>query len=124
MKNISCERKNIVMRVLNRSAVVITPNQRMLAWLRSVDTTNDDLTLADLRDEPSIYLVPECVDERAFTAVLKRTFQSIFEEELEAWYTDPSVWPEPLSFRLFQSWFDVSFHSVIADTSELPLVRE
>ena len=31
-----------------------------LDWLHGADTTNEDLTLAGLRREPTVYLLPEC----------------------------------------------------------------
>src|SRR5438132_254234 len=48
------------MRTVNRSAVVVIPKQPFLDWLRRVDPTGGKLTLADLRRDPSIYLLPEC----------------------------------------------------------------
>jgi hypothetical protein len=114
----------LAMRLLNRSAVIVQAKEPMLAWLRSVDPTSHELTLAELREEPTVYLLPECEDEKAVTSVLKKRYRVIFEEELEGWYRDRTNWPEPLTFRLFQSWFDISFHSMIEDTCDSPLMRE
>lgn len=41
--------------------------------------------------------------------------QDLFEAELEGWYTDPTLWPQDRTFRLFQTWFDVECHSVVVD---------
>ena len=47
------------MEVINRSAIIVMPAQPFLDWLHRVDPTSADLTLADLRREPTIYLLPE-----------------------------------------------------------------
>src|SRR5215469_6778401 len=47
------------MNTINRSAVVVIPAQPFLDWLHEADPTSTHLTLNDLRDEPTIYLLPE-----------------------------------------------------------------
>ena len=47
------------MNMINRSALVVEPAQPFLDWLHRVDTSSADLTLDDLRLDPSIYLLPE-----------------------------------------------------------------
>jgi hypothetical protein len=46
------------MDVINRSAVIVMPAEPFLKWLHSADSTSAELTLADLRREPTIYLLP------------------------------------------------------------------
>jgi hypothetical protein len=113
-----------LMRIINRSAIIVEPKEPFLKWLHSIDPTSRELTLAELRDEPTVYLLPDCEDEKAVVAALKRTFRTIFEAELEGWYKDRAVWPTPLTFRRFQSWFSVRFHSMVADMCDFPLVHE
>jgi len=48
------------METLNRSAIVVKPKQPFLEWLHAADPTSHDLTLLDLIQEPTIYLIPEC----------------------------------------------------------------
>jgi hypothetical protein len=47
------------MDMVNRSAIVVMPAQPFLDWLHRVDPTSAQLTLQDLRREPTIYLLPE-----------------------------------------------------------------
>ena len=47
------------MDMINRSAIVVRPAQPFLDWLHRVDPTSAQLTLEDLRREPTIYLLPE-----------------------------------------------------------------
>ena len=44
--------------VINRSAVIVMPAEPFLKWLHRADSTSAELTLADLRREPTIYLLP------------------------------------------------------------------
>ena len=46
------------MDVINRSAVIVMPAEPFLKWLHRADSTSAELTLADLRREPTIYLLP------------------------------------------------------------------
>ena len=50
----------MAMKLINRSAIMVMPAQPFLDWLHRVDPTSAHLTLADLRQEPAIYLLPEC----------------------------------------------------------------
>ena len=60
------------MKTLNRAAVVVTPKQVFLDWLRGLDESNRELTMEDLRRDPSIYLFPECSSEHEFLGRLGR----------------------------------------------------
>ena len=44
---------------LNRSAIVVKPEQPFLDWLHAADPTSLELTLLNLVREPTIYLIPE-----------------------------------------------------------------
>ena len=81
------------METINRSAIVVMPAQPFLDWLHRVDPTSTELTLADLRREPTIYLLPECENEDAARECLRDVCTEIFEEQLAGWYRVPSAWP-------------------------------
>ena len=79
---------------LNRTAVVVTAKQPFLVWLHSVDPTSRHLTLADLNEEPSVYLLPDSdSDEKAARHVRKLCAQ-ILAHELDGWFRVPSAWPK------------------------------
>ena len=46
--------------MLNRSAIVVKPRQPFLDWLHTADPTGRSLSLRELVQEPTIYLIPEC----------------------------------------------------------------
>jgi hypothetical protein len=81
------------MRSVNRSAVIVRPAQPFLDWLHQVDPTSAELTLEDLRSDPSVYLLPVYDTEEQARNHLRKRCEDIFEEQLEGWYRDPSTWP-------------------------------
>lgn len=81
-------------KTLNRAAVVVTPKQEFLDWLRGLDESNRKLTMADL-----------CEDACA----------KIFEQELESWDRLEETWPIDRSFEAFRQWFDYSIHGMVFD---------
>jgi hypothetical protein len=112
------------METINRTAFVITPNQAFLEWMHRADPTNSELTLEDARADASVLLVPEAESEEEALSYLKRHCDKIFEEQLGAWYTVESTWPARRDFETFKEWFDWSFHSVIFDVGDEPIVHE
>ena len=71
-----------------------------------------------MHQDRTVYLISEGdVDgENAVEKWLRANFGNLFEAELECWYTDPALWPQKRTLRLFHEWFDVEYHSVIMDT--------
>jgi len=47
------------MATFNRLAILVKPKQPFLSWLHTADPTSRSLTLQDLREESTIYLIPE-----------------------------------------------------------------
>lgn len=86
------------MRTWNRTAVVVVPKQAFLDWLRSVDDTNANRTLAEVCDEPTVYLLPECRSNPEAAKLLAN---------------GPS-----------SAWFSYNFHSMIVDLTDDPLIAE
>lgn len=112
------------MQVLNRAAVVVKARQPFLDWLWSVDPSSRHLTLTDINGDPSVYLLPESDSEEDTAKLLRRFCKDIFEDELNGWWRDPSVWPKDLSFRAFAQWFDFSSHSMVLDLAKEALTRD
>jgi hypothetical protein len=109
---------------LNRSAIVITPQQPFLDWLHATDPTSIELTLLDMTRDPAVYLIPECDSDEDVLEILRNLCEYIFEEQLAAWYTETSVWPRDRSLDVFRRWFDFSHHSMLIDLCDEPLIYE
>ena len=69
------------------------PGQPFLDWLHRVDPTSGELSLEDLRREPTIYLLPECENEEEAREYLEEVCGEIFQKQLNGWYRVPSSWP-------------------------------
>ena len=110
--------------LVNRSAIIVKPRQPFLDWVNSVEPEGDQVTLDDLMQEPTIYLLPSCETENQFLAAVRKLSQEIFSQELEGWYNDPETWPRDLSFKVFCQWFEFTHHSMVVDLSNQPLGRK
>ena len=53
-------------------------------------------------------------------AFVDKHFAYFFEDWLEGWCTDPSMWPKRRTRRMFRDWFDVRIHTMVEDTVEGP----
>jgi hypothetical protein len=112
------------MDTINRSAIVVRPAQPFLNWLHQVDPTSAHLTLEDLQGEPTIYLVAECEGQEQTMEYVGESVRAIFEEQLNGWYRAPAVWPVERDLARFQTWFEISFHSLIVDLCDDVLEHE
>jgi hypothetical protein len=109
------------MKLLNRSAIVVRPRRPFWDWVHDSDSTSRQLTLLDLVQEPTIYLIPECDISDEVDEVLHELCEEIFDEQLSGWYTDTSRWPRDRSMAIFSQWFDYRHYSMLVDLSDEPL---
>jgi hypothetical protein len=105
--------EGIILPIVNRAAVVLEPAQAYLEWARECPEATPDLTLEELGEEGSVYLIPETNDKA--DRWLRRNFTIIFERKLYAWYTDRVFWPKERSFKTFKKFFKVRFCSMVSD---------
>ena len=106
--------------MINRAALLLRYREPAVVWINESDPYPEgrELTLDEVNEERVIYLISEGESESSLRAEkwVKANFRALFENELNAWYTDPSLWPSRLTYQLFQRWFDVEVHSMIIDT--------
>ena len=107
---------------VNRYAVVLAPTEAYLEWARECPERDPELTLELLREDGTVYLIPETNAEP--DNWLRRNYAAMFEHELDAWYTDDAFWPEDRSFKTFQKFFEVRFCSMVFDMGNGRIVRE
>ena len=112
------------MRTWNRTAVIVDPKQPVLDWLHAVDPTSAEITIEDLRKEPTVYLVAESESDEHAEKLLAKSCARIFQEQLDGWYLAPESWPEDRGIRNFRRWFSYTVHSMIVDVCDDPLVAE
>ena len=91
-----------------------------IRWINEADPYVDDpgITAERVNQERTIYLISDKDGDGpdAVARWMKKNYGELFELELEGWYTDPDLWPQKRTFKLFQEWFDVECHSVLIDT--------
>jgi hypothetical protein len=108
--------------VIKRSLVVVKAKPPFLEWLRSLpDPARDDVTLGDVHDDSSVYLLPEWDDDKDRERLLRRHYARIFERELEGWWRLEDDWPKKRTLAVFEQWFEVEFHSMLVDLARGPL---
>ena len=107
---------------VNRCAVVLEPTSAYLEWAKSCPEGDEGLTLDEVREEGTVYLIPE-VDAEPETW-LKRNYKAMFEHELESWCTDDAFWPEDRSFKAFKGFFDIRFCSMVLDMGKGAIERD
>jgi hypothetical protein len=73
----------------------------------------DDLTLADVEKESTVYLIPEMESPEGLEAFIRERYLEILETELRAWEEDQRQWPETIGWSLFQRFLQVE-HSYLA----------
>ena len=112
------------MQTLNRSAIVLTPKKPFLDWIRGADPSNRELTMADLENDPSVYLFPAFSFDHEMVDHLKVSCAEIFGQELESWDRMQESWRKDRSFAVFQRWFDYRIHSMIFDLGDERLELE
>lgn len=112
------------MRLVNRSALSVKPTQAFVDWINLLEPTEgeDDLTLADVDQESTVYLIPEMDTEDALHAYVRERYLDILENELRAWEEDDRLWPDVLDWELFQHFLRVEFSYLSVDLDdEAPL---
>ena len=105
---------------INRIAVTLIPTEACLDWINSGD--DDKLTLDEIQEDPTTFLLPEGRDDSE--AQVRRHFRTMFEEELNSWYTDPTLWPKDRSFKLFQKFFTIQVASMVVDLGKGEIVKD
>jgi hypothetical protein len=110
--------------MINRAAIILRSKAPMLEWINASDPYDDNPQnrIEDFNRDRIVSLISdhEADDDKALTRWIKANYQTLFEAELEGWYTDESLWPQKRTFKLFQEWFVVECHSVFEDMVGTP----
>ena len=102
---------------IDRMVAILKPTQKFQNWVNThKDDDEEDLTLEELRSDATVILIPIYESTSEATSYIETVFVTLFENELSAWTLDEETWPEPISYALFQEWFDVDFHSLVIDS--------
>jgi hypothetical protein len=103
--------------MVNRGAVIVRYKEPFIRWINEADPSTDRsiVTIQNANSERTVYLISD-EDAENIEAWISANFNTLFENELEGWYTDESLWPKKRDLQTFQNWCEVECHSLIFDT--------
>jgi len=103
--------------MLNRGAVILRYKALFVQWINEADPIKDtsEITMSNANEERTVYLITDS-DAENVDEWIRENHISLFESELEGWYTDENLWPKKRDYKTFKEWFEMECHSVIMDT--------
>jgi hypothetical protein len=105
--------------MVDRGVLLLRYKEPAVLWINEADPSPRDkpLELSDVNEERTAYLIADAAGDSPATLHrwLKRNYATLFEMELEGWYTIPSLWPQNRTFKLFMEWFEPECHTVVID---------
>jgi hypothetical protein len=108
----------------NRAVITITAKEPFLRWVQTAAADSAHITMGDINEASHAYLVDDSEDGNEPDYLVRKNFKAIFEEELNGWYTDESMWPQKRDLKTFRQWFTVTIHSTVLDLGKKPPVLE
>ena len=100
--------------MVNRGLVTVLAKEPFREWLQALPDPCD-VTLEEINEDRTAYLIPEFEDDKEQEKVLKKVYAMIFEDQLFGWWTREEDWPRKRDLRTFRKWFEPQFHSVVED---------
>ena len=111
--------------MINRAAIILKYKAPAILWINEADPHNEDpgISAEEVNSDSPVYLIS---DEDADTPEtvehwIKLNHKIVFENELEGWYTDPSLWPKKRTLKIFKEWFNIECHTMLIDTVGGPI---
>ncbi len=111
------------MKLLNRDAVMVRPKKPFIDWIYYNDSSVK-ITPEEIKNYRNIYLIPEMEDDEARQKCLEKNCQEIFQAELFEWYTDETLFPKDLNYKVFKEWFEIEMFEMVVDTVDKPIKTE
>ncbi len=103
------------MKMLNRSAITVKLTQDFVDWINGLEDDSEQLTLQDVNEEATVYMIPEIEDEAQLNEMVQEHYLNILENELKSWEEDESQWPEKLSVALFERFLQIDPSVMVFD---------
>jgi hypothetical protein len=109
---------------LNRQVAIIKPKEPYVNWINSLPGKMEQETVGTLQADCTAILLPHFDTDNESLNFVKKIYRTIFDYELYGWHTDENAWPLKRTFKLFQDWFNIEFHSEVIDFGKGPIVIE
>lgn len=105
--------------VVNRIAAIVKVKQPYIDWAnRLPDNSGMIVSAEELNQSPTAFLIPSYETESSVERFLQKVKPRIFEQQLNAWCTEPAWWPKDRSAREFNKWFDIEVSEMVFDLVE------
>ena len=114
----------LFMYTINRSIAIIRPKQPFVDWANQLPDAERESSLDDFKADCLAILIPEYNTDEEVERYIDELYEDIFIEELFAWCTEESWWPQDRTNEIFWQWFGVELHSIVVDSSTEPIERE
>lgn len=103
--------------MVNRGAVILKYKEPFLTWIIEADPSEHkvEISTETSKQERTVYLISD-EDAENVDDWIRENYETLFEAELEGWYTDETLWPSKRDYTVFMEWFEVECHSVVLDT--------
>lgn len=108
------------MKLLNRSSFTLLAKAPFARWIASLEGLLDEdsgyecLSLSQLRESGSVYLIEEVAQESDFEHWLAEHWLMMLKNELSAWDEFGDHWPA-LTLDVFSQWFEVQTNVMTFD---------
>jgi hypothetical protein len=110
---------------VNRIAIIVTPKQPLIDWVNKVFPEDPILNFFDSKnDNSNVYLLSDDFDMEEIENYLIKNYKQIFHHELFEWCEDESLFPNKITFKLFNNWFDFSIQTMVFDLSAGQIEKE
>jgi hypothetical protein len=111
--------------MLNRDLIVVRLKQPFVDWVNEADPYPDGsrMTLEEVNEDLPAFLIHDYASED-MEKWLEQNYQPLFEELLEQWYVDETLWPQDLTLKLFKAWCGVKIHGMVFDLVDEPLIDD
>jgi hypothetical protein len=109
--------------MINRGLIIIRFKQPFVDWVNEADPHpggSTRMSIEQVNDDSPAFLIQDYASEE-FEDWLEECYELLFEQILEEWYVDPSLWPQDRTLKLFKAWCDVEVHSMVVDMVDGPL---
>ena len=110
---------------INRDILILFPKKPLFDWVNFI-FPDDKMECPEplAHDEGDLFLIPEFDNHIDAIEYVKDNFIDFFEHELFEWATDEDLWPENLTWELFQKWFHISIQSMVMDTLDEEIEKD
>ncbi|MGE5409424.1 MAG: hypothetical protein ACM3MI_00580 [Clostridiales bacterium] len=112
------------MHSLDRHLVIVKPKEPFLNWLKSHYESNNVLTLNDIREDATTFMIPQADQREQNEKYIRSIFPDLFDMLLEEWHLDENMWPKNRDYELFREWFELEIHTIVIDTVESSIRKD